>query len=573
VSRRSSRRRSPHRAHSARALAVQQLRLLAADHPDLISAVTELPGTTSATAVRVAISMTGIAPVPGGLPIDAAEEVVIVVHDSYPNRPPLVFVEHDRFVGYPNVLLGRELCIYLDVNREWHPMFGMAEVVERLWSWFDDAANCRTDSRTALFHAIGGRQPTNISAPTMVVRATPPNDGKRLALATLRDRTPQRVDLVGWRLGRATRPDHSAVVFNVPTPLYLGLAQQLGPFLEQVASAGGAQIQQAISALHGAGVAGGQGQPIYFIVTVQHPADRSLLHLVPGRVPAPVADVLRADPMAQRLSEGPIEWLPISDEREEVVTRRDDARPVTAFRGASTELWGCGGIGSWTGEFAVRAGSTPITLRDAAPVNGGLLVRQNFTEDNVGELKAEGLATRLRAISDAADVTAAPGDVVQLITDRGLPDVDTIIDATVNATVAARLDDAAKRTSTEAALAQIATDTRTASLGLLVFVPPSAGFGPATVDQWVSEQVLARGDLERFHCFWTPAAKEDQLVPAAGCTVPTFHGSAADLAVVAGGLFSLLGHCLTAGTPGAHLLASAHAGDDGPTHVFIPYTP
>jgi hypothetical protein len=132
---------------------------------------------------------------------------------------------------------------------------------------------------------------------------------------------------------------------------------------------------------------------------------------------------------------------------------------------------------------------------------------------------------------------------------------------------------AIRQTSTKAALAQIATDTRTASLGLLVFVPPGSQIGPATIDRWVREEVLARGDLERFHCFWTPADKEDQLVPAAGCTVPTFHGSAADLAVVAGGLFSLLGHSLATGTPGAHLLASSHAGDHGPMHVFIPYTP
>jgi ThiF family/Prokaryotic E2 family A len=521
----------------------------------------------------VTISMTGINRVPGGLPIEAVEDIVIVIHDSYPNRPPLVFVEHDRFVGYPNVLLGRELCIYLDVNREWHPAFGMAEVLERLWDWFDDAANARVDPRTALFHAIGGRQPTNIAAPTMVVRSTPPNDGKRLGLATVRDRTLRRVDLVGWRLGRAARPDHSAVVFNVPTPLHQGVAQQLGPLLEQIAAAGGAQIHQAISALHGAGVAGGHGQPIYFIVAVRHPDDPSLLHLVPGRVPAIVADVLRADPTAQPLGAAPLEWLPISDEREEVVTRRDDARPVTAFRGVSTDLWGCGGIGSWTGEFAARAGSTPITLRDVAPVSGGLLVRQNFTEDDIGDLKAEGLATRLRAIGDGVHVTAAPGNVIELITDSGLPDVDVIIDATVNATVAARLDDAAKQTSTKAALAQIATDTRTASLGLLIFVPPGAGFGPATIDRWVSEQVLTTGDLERFHCFWTPADKADQLVPAAGCTVPTFHGSAADLAVVAGGLFSLLGQCLASGTAGAHLLASSHAGDHGPMHVFIPYSP
>ncbi|MCW2904564.1 MAG: thiamine biosynthesis protein ThiF [Streptosporangiaceae bacterium] len=523
--------------------------------------------------MRVSLSLDGIAPVPGGLAIDAVEDVVVVIHDGFPDRPPLVLVEHDRFIGFPNVLLGQELCIYLDVNREWHPGFGMREVLERLWSWFDDAANARYDARTDLFHAIGGRQPTNVGSPTVVVRASPPNDHKRLSLATLRDRGPHRIDLVGWRLGRAERPDHSALVFSVPTPLYRGLAAQLGPLLQQLAGADGPPIPGAITALHGAAVAAGAGQPVYFLVAVRHPADQDLQHLVPGRLPAVVADVLRSNPGAEALGTAPLEWLPMSDERQEVVTRRDEARPVTAFRGTTIELWGCGGIGSWTGEFAARAGTRRLTLRDIATVTGGLLVRQNFTEDDVGRLKAAGLAARLRAITDDLDVVAAPGNAVDMIREKGLPDVDVIVDATVNETVAAHLDEAARRNPAKASLAQIATDTRTASLGLLVFVPPETGVGPATVDRWVSEQVLANGELERYHCFWTPADKADQLVPAAGCTVPTFHGSAADLAVVAGGLFSLLGQSLKSGTPGVHLLASAHAGGVGPTHVFIPYTP
>jgi hypothetical protein len=464
VTHHSSRRSRPSPSRSTRTAAVQDLWRIAAEHPALVQNVYELKRTSTAIAIRVTLSLAGITPVSGGLPIDASEDVVIIIDERYPERPPSVYVEHDRFVGHPNVLLGRELCIYLDVNREWHPAFGMAEVLERLLGWFDDAANARTDARRALFHAIGGRQPTNVAAPTMVVRISPPNDRKRLSLATVRDRGAHRVDLVGWRLGRAARPDHSALVCTVAVQLYEGLAQQLGPLLQQVAGAGGASIAQAVSALHGAAVAAGAGQPVYFVVAVRHPCDDKLQHLVPGRLPALVADLLRADPTAEPLGSAPIEWLPLSDERPEVVTRRDDARPVTAFRGTDTELWGCGGIGSWTAEFAVRAGTRRMTLRDVAAVSGGLLVRQNFIEDDIGALKAEALATRLRAISDDVEIKAAPGNVVDAIRDGPLPNVDVIIDATVNATVAARLDEAAQRSPASAALAQIATDTRIASL-------------------------------------------------------------------------------------------------------------
>lgn len=563
---------TPARTPGQKAL-LGELKGLAKTHPELLMTVKELPrGVPGYVGVAIRINTGHITPVPGGLPVDDKEDIVVVAGPKYPDQPPLVLVEHDRFVGFPNVLLGNELCIYLDPSREWHPASGAEQVLERVWKFLDDAANARFDSRTALFHAIGGRQPTNVAMPTVVVRVSPPDDAKPLSLATIRGRTDARLDVVGWRQGRAKHPDHSAVVLTAARPLYRGVASDLATLLDQVGGAGGPHSQAAADALRRAAVHSGPGQPVYLILAVRHPAAPSLQHLVPGRLPGTSVDQMRQSRPGGPTPPIAIEWLPMSDQRNETATRRDSARPVASFRGSTVEVWGCGGIGSWTAEFIARAGVKRSVLRDNAPVSGGLLVRQNFCEDDIGWPKAAQLGGRLRALSDDVDACPEPGNALNGITNGRLPDVDILVDATINETVAARLDEAARQSGHGPAMAQMATDSRTATYGLLVFVPAGQEYGPATVDAWAARRVMDDGTLEAFHRFWTEPTKGDQLVPEVGCSVPTFNGSAADLASVAGSLVSLLGQSLQSGAPGVHLLAAAHAGG-GPRHVFLPYEP
>lgn len=105
---------------------------------------------------------------------------------------------------------------------------------------------------------------------------------------------------------------------------------------------------------------------------------------------------------------------------------------------------------------------------------------------------------------------------------------------------------------------------------------------PVAVDAVVAELVLvgqacvgrvvADGGLEPYHPLWEDAAEGDELIPTRGCSVPTFHGSAADLAAVAATLVNMIGlHLQQAGAPvsGTHLIALPHA-PAGPRHQFLP---
>ena len=263
----------------------------------------------------------------------------------------------------------------------------------------------------------------------------------------------------------------------------------------------------------------------------------------------------------------PIEWCNMSDQRPEHATRRDDTRPVTALRGRTVELWGCGGLGSWLGEYLIRAGVANLTLRDHRLIQGDLLVRQNFTEDDVGFLKATQLKVRLDAIADLAQVDAKPASAV---TAGAVPDCDLIIDATVSESVGAFLHAAmTDAPATGPVVASVATDAQSATLGLVVI--GSGAVSPAHVQTELSKAVLAQGRLEPFHRFWADPNPGDLVLPMPGCSTPTFHGSAADAAGLAATMLNLIAGHLDAHTVGMHLINMPHSGIDLPGHHYLEY--
>jgi hypothetical protein len=263
----------------------------------------------------------------------------------------------------------------------------------------------------------------------------------------------------------------------------------------------------------------------------------------------------------------PVEWWPVSDERDEVTTRRDSERPVAAYADKTVHIWGCGGLGSWTAEYIVRAGAKRVVLCDHGIVSGGLLVRQNFVEADVGNTKVEGLAQRLRSISDKVEVVVREAMVPAT---EDVAEADLIIDATVSVAISRILDSFAAL-DPRPALAQVAVDIRTGTLGIMTVSMPPLRVGPLTIDRKAGTQVLSDGAHEAFHCLWRTSASGHEIIPTRGCSAPTFHGSAADLAGVAASLTSILGAHLGAGTAisGTHLISLPH-GEAGPLRAFVP---
>lgn len=506
----------------------------------------------------------------GGLVVKPFEDVLVGVGPT-PFAPPAAEVTHDRFTGHSHVLQGRRLCVYLDSAREWDPSGGMSGFLEQLWRFFADAVAGRFDPAIALYHPVGGVVHKSEGTPTVVVRDQFPGITKSFTRARLHERSAHRLDLT-W----APAPEEGATlatVIVVPVALVYGAGTSLLELLRSIARAGHPEPEALLRAFAATAARNAPGSPLYFVLAVPNKPGAHH-HLVAGRLPSEFADELRTlDLLAaidlSRVPTIPIEWCCVSDERPEISTRRDIARPVTAFARKTVHVWGCGGLGSWIAEFIARADPECIVVCDPGPVGGGLLVRQNYTEDDVGINKAEALAARLRALKDDLTVDVEPGPVPASSQVGLLPDCDVLIDATISVALGGFLDAAARKAvGCSPLVAQVGTDSRSGTLGILTVAAPEHPSGASTIDDEVGRVVVADGSLERFHALWQEPTPGDEIIPARGCSIPTFHGSAADLASLAGVLVSLLGPHIGTPSSGTHLVALPHA-VGGPTHVFL----
>lgn len=513
--------------------------------------------------------------------------------------PPRVEVDHLRFLDHAHVLQGTRLCLYLDPSREWDPAGGFGGLVDRLIDWLDDAAAARFDAQTALYHAVGGVLHETDGAPSVVVRDSLPGE-KRVQHGWLIRRAPLRYDLT---LKRAQGPSKSprqpeaehVPVMRLDAALPLGAGSTLRQLLSVIEDPYADQptpgdafakvrwrtglARTFLTAAGASAVRKPDGTAQRVVIAVPHPTGGAP-HLLVASLPAASADHLRAMARASTKRSSIIdinpaevdpgnelEWMPVSDERPEVTTRRDSARPVSGFAGKSVHVWGCGGLGSWVAEFVVRAGARKIVLCDPGRITGGLLVRQNFTETDVGNSKAEALAARLRAINDSVEVTARDAHQPEA---SDFTDVDVLIDATVSVAISRWLNDAAA-TADRPVMAQMACDVRTGTLGILTVSMPPETIGCLTMDHRAGDTVRADGALEPFHELWSSETDADEIIPTRGCSTPTFHGSAADLSGVAASLTSILGSHLASSEPvsGSHLISLPH-GEAGPLRHFVP---
>ncbi|MBL8932791.1 MAG: ThiF family adenylyltransferase [Kineosporiaceae bacterium] len=532
------------------------MRESAITHPETITRVASGRSSDQYVSVRLTLSTAAIRRESKGLQLEP-EETVLVAVPRHPLLPPTVVVGHRRFAGFPHVLTGDELCIYLDPSREWDPAAGVEAFLDRLFRWFEDAAAGRFSGRTALFHPIGGRPVAARDATVVVCRQVLPID-RELSFAFLVERDSHRFDLVA---SDAPAGAEQVLVARAPTQFPYGPGKTVAELLTGLGEAGG----RAWLALQGrltrrmntAGV--DATVRVHVVVAVPH-VDPEAFYLLVGRVSVPSG-------RSQAPETLDVEWLSVSDDRPDSATRRDQRRPASAFYDRDVLLLGCGGLGSWISEFVARAGARSVALADPARVSGGLLVRQNYADADIGQNKAEALARRLHAVAPECDVRVLADSVFSPRTAEIFAQTGAVlIDATVNRAVAQILDAGLTNSKRRAAVAQVATDVATGSLGMLVYAAPELLCAAHTLDVMAWDAVSTDSRLEPYYTFWNPA-EQDELVPAPGCSIPTFHGSAADMAAVAAEMVNLIAAHLNTPVSATHLFALPHSGVQPAHHI------
>ncbi len=513
--------------------------------------------------VQVSVNCAGMPRAAGGLPLRQRERVRLNIPPDFPFRRPDFWATHCRFAGHPHVQWARYLCLYIAPETEWVASDGMYGAIARLDDWLRHGALNQLDPAGAPLHPPVAY---TSSDQYVVVQADTPAVGQQpwFGYAVLDRKAENRVHITGWVPLGETPPEGetaAALLLHEPMPFeYPGTVRALIAELTRHSIA----QRSLFAALKLAALATAEDKPLFLVIGApmrgiagadrreQHLAVWSLdatatkgFHLTVTRFPE-INERAEAI-MLEWADTAKVNWCTVHEQRPAVTIRRDHDSPLSWFAGKAVTLWGCGALGTHIGEALVRAGIAKIALHDHGAVSPGILARQLFDDADIGRGKADALAGRLKRINPDLPITVNPGDLMRTALAGGNwategageaeAETDLVIDATASRTVALKLECVCGEAAVPVAAMAIG---HRAERGLVTVCRP--GFTGRSFD------IARRAKIEacnRSRCavfrdeFWPDPATRPLFQPEPGCSNPTFIGSAADIAALAGSMLNI----------------------------------
>ena len=522
---------------------------------------------------------------PGGLPLRNRERFTISVPADYPFRPPDVDVPHRRFAGFPHVQWKRHLCLYQATNAEWDASDGMFGFLSRLEEWLRQAAVDQLDPIGAPLHP----PVAYVSGNRMVIpRVDAPATGAQpwYGLARLRSVSDRRTDIVGWsEILEAPPPSPVGAVVLLPAPMPFEFPAMVSQLLAEL-EVRGVPRRLLFLTLKLAVAQNPKDSPLYVVIGTPmrgiRGTDDLKQHLTAWYVCPVLSNGLRLalnqHSTDERLREigtevekiildwaeiAPVEWCRLTEARPEIVSRRDHDSTLSWFAGRTVALWGCGALGSAVAEYLTRAGVAKLVLYDRGIVKPGILLRQLYEDTDIAELKAQALAQRLRRIRDDLDVEPRSSDLLSALPSKELFEgVDLVIDTTASRALLKKLELFwGQPNGFRASTVSMVVGPR-AERGLVVLSRPRHSGAAADVARLAKLAACSDPRLHHFVDEFWPDTSDARLLfqPEPGCSDPTFVGSVADVAVLAGAMLNHVAQDLRAGgsSASAHFITQPH---------------
>ena len=534
---------------------------------------------------EVTLPFQGIKRVPSGIPVNARERFLILVHNKFPFKKPVVYVPHRRFAGFPHVQGIRFLCLYQSLS-DWKPEAGMYGFIERLDQWIHAAALDQLDPEEAPLHPpVAYTTAGRLVIP--VADAPIPDDQPWFGYAALRERG-QRTEIIGWRPTTARRPELFAAAILVHERLPFEFPRTVREFTDELKRHGidyGSLIRLlAAAALHTA-----FNTPMLVVLGTPmrrvDPGGPLLPHLEVWEVAADAADELRKlnvffhsingfEEMGQEAVERVVQWslnaevawCDVREARAAVTRRRDEQSSTSWFRDKNIEIWGCGAIGTHVAESISRAGAKRIVLYDNGRVMPGVLVRQCFDDDDIGLLKVEALAKRLTRIDPSITIESNYKDLVNVLDEeRSADEVDLLLDCTGSANLRCQLERTLRNWPSPPPIASLGV-SHNAEAAIATLSMPAHSGGPLDLVRQLKLKACRTLELEELlETLWPEQPRTERFQPEPGCSEPTFVGSDADISALSARMLNAVTSALqdTAATGHGWLLRTT-----GPLHGY-----
>lgn len=586
------------------AKALEQLeRIAAAPDSALRIDYIDLPAAEGdSAAVDLSIDCRLLESAEGGLKLNARESIRFSIPSRFPYSYPSVWVGHRRFQGHPHVQWVRHICLYQAPDTEWRPEGGMFDFMRRVHAWFRDAALNQLDADGAPLHppAVYPSTDTNVC-----INADTPSFEEEVWIggSVLNQASDSRFDLNAWLSfgGVANNPEVAPAIL-LSKPFGLEYPKSVAGLVYQLKKAGVSQ-NSLIALLSVAAETKDAEKPMHVVVGTpmrgiagqggerrQHLAIWEIEPLAVQRL----ALVTKALNLCEKwgdsegkedlfkltdeiieaakawTKEAKVGWCRIMENRPEVTQRRDGESPLHAFRGKKVALLGCGAIGGCVAEHLARTGVEHITLTDNGRVHPGILVRQNFRNEDIGAWKADALKDRLLAINPALNCEASNENIYQalLTNSEWVEQFDIVIDATASLRVRTKLEELKQESAINTVLASLMVSSRAEHAAMAV-APP--GYTGATLDalRKLGLSVMNKDHLSVYKkAFWTTESDRQLFQPEPGCSDPTFVGSSADVGILTGKMLNKLAEMLDPGGEQAHGLLFSRDSTENYDHLF-----
>ena len=541
----------------------------------------------------------------GGLRYHSREGFALSLPAGFPFEVPSVSTPHTRFLGFPHVQWGRDLCLYVSPETQWIPSTGMFGFMAQLDEWLRRGARDELDDPEGPLHppvAYRSRRSTSIclSADTPTRDEWPWFGG-----ALLRRRKLGLLEVEGWARVGGTGGDQ----LFAPTAL---LDSEL-PFefplkvrdLFQCLEKKGVESARMLAHLMLASERVEEGEPLFVGVGtpsrgVANDIEQRRQHVEFWEIGWADVLTLRTASKACEISrryagretpeelkqlidsvlgdlfkwqeEASVWWCRVLENRPEIVTRRDQGTAMDWFGGKRVALWGCGALGGLIAEHLARAGVAALRLHDRGVVGPGLLVRQNFTDADVNEAKAVALQKRVQSIAPGVQISSKVENLLgALDRDDWDADIDVVIDATASLSVRAKLEVVLKARERTIPIASVMI-SGDAQRAVAAVAPAMYGSGPYDVLRRLGLAAMGRDWLAPWtQAFWTSDAGEALRQPEPGCSDPTFVASHADVASLAARSINVLAKALEeVGESATGALLSQALGDRERVLAFTP---
>jgi integrative and conjugative element protein (TIGR02256 family) len=512
-------------------------------------------------AVEISLSTKHLRYDEAGVRLRDRERLLLLVPDDFPFQLPAVGVPHVRFAGLPHVQWGSHICLYLSPSTEWNPADGLFGFLERIEDWLSGAASGTLVDVVGPIHPPVAYTSPRLGARAVVICSNTPDPGSNawFGIARLKERHDQRVDVCGFMpTSNISLADDeiagAAILLSAALPFeYPSTFQDLVVCLKP----GGVTTKDLLKVLAHAAKLNNPIYPLYVLIGApmrrMPGSDRKYQHLAvwylnQGTVSAirRISELLDAgeernvDDYIRTLEaapKAPIEWCKMMEARPEVTIRRDDQTPMNWFKDKCVAVLGAGALGATVCEFLVRAGVKKLSIYDRGIISPGILVRQPFTNGDIGKLKVEALKTRLKQIRRDLEIDVYDADVLKrpLGLDDWTEGADVLIDATANTSVLAKLESVRQQHQTRRIPTVSMVVGPKAERGVVLLSGHEYSGGLLDVSRKAKLAACSTNGMSEYLTnFWSGNNPAQPFQPEPGCSESTFVGSAADVVTLAG---------------------------------------